>query len=218
MPCRGGAAFPAAEIGGAKMKLVLASSSPRRVDILRFRGYEFTADPADIVEYFDRSLPVREAMEALALAKATAVAPRHPGDAVLAADTMVFLGGEPIGKPDGKNGAREMLRALSGRSHEVITGGALVWPDGKQTFSVVTTVVFYELTDAQIERYVASGEPLGKAGSYAIQGAGSMLVRYVEGDYLNIVGLPLGETEKHLSGLGIYPRADMTGAFGQKTC
>lgn len=188
------------------MKLVLASSSPRRVDILRFRGYEFTADPADIDEYFDRSIQAQEAMEKLAMSKAEAVRPRHPYDAVAAADTMVFLDGATLGKPDGPDGARKMLKRLSGRSHEVITGAALIWPGGAQTFSVITKVVFYSLSDAQIDRYVATGEPLGKAGSYAIQGGGSMLVERVEGDYLNIVGLPLGEMEKRLAALGIFPR------------
>lgn len=187
------------------MKLILASSSPRRQEILQSRGYAFTIDPADIDEAFDRSAPVGEAMLKLARQKAEAVQKRHPGDVVIGADTMVFLEGEPLGKPADAQAAKEMLRRLSGRSHAVYSAVAVLSPGADNSFVIKTDVKFYDLPDGLISRYVATGEPLDKAGSYAIQGKGALLVESVSGDYLNIVGLPMGELAKRLDALGIKP-------------
>lgn len=187
------------------MKLILASSSPRRQEILQSRGYAFTIDTADIDEVFDSSLPIEEAMRKLARQKAEAVQKRHPDDAVIGADTMVFLDGEPLGKPSDAEHAKEMLRKLSGRSHSVYSAVAMLAPEADISFVIKSDVKFYELSDGLISRYVATGEPLDKAGSYAIQGKGALLVESVSGDYLNIVGLPMGELAKRLDALGIKP-------------
>jgi septum formation protein len=187
------------------LKLILASSSPRRREILSARGYIFETDPADIDERLEENVEKGLAVERLALRKARETASRHPDDAVLGADTVVYLGDTPLGKPDGQEGAKKMLRMLSGRRHEVITGVAIICGGSEKLLCARTGVKFCVLDDAAIERYVATGEPLGKAGAYAVQGAGGMLVDEIEGDYLNIVGLPAALIAPELGRLGIFP-------------
>ena len=171
--------------------LVLASASPRRQQLLTHAGYEFEVDPADVDE---SPLPHEEPgayVERLARAKAEAVAARRGGAVVLGADTIVVLDDNLLGKPADADDARRTLRRLSGRMHAVITGVALVH-DGVTNSGVATsTVWFRDLDDATIAAYVATGEPLDKAGSYAIQGGAAGFVEKVEGPFDNIVGLPL---------------------------
>ena len=171
------------------MKLVLASASPRRQELLRTAGISFTVRPAAIDE---RVLP-GENPEAYVsrLAAAKARACWLPGEVTLGADTVVTLDGLLLGKPSDDADARRMLRLLSGRTHQVLTGVCLY--DGSETRSAVeiTEVEFLDLSDEEIEQYVAGGEPLDKAGAYGIQGEASKFVKRVNGCYFNVVGLPL---------------------------
>lgn len=185
-------------------RLVLASASPRREALLRQLGVPFEVVPSDLPEAWPPG-PAPAAVTALALAKARAVASRLAGAIVLGADTAVVLGGKVFGKPESPEDARRMLRALRGREHEVITGVALVEvPSGREeTAAVVSQVLMREYSEAEIDAYVASGEPLDKAGAYAIQAAGHGLVDRVEGCYTNVVGLPLTTTRRLLEAWGI---------------
>jgi septum formation protein len=171
--------------------LVLASASPRRVALLRQVGAHFTvADPGPDRPWPAGSAP-RHGTRALALHKARVVAARRPEALVLGADTVVVLGGHVLGKPADGDEAFELLRRLSGRWHEVWTGIALVGGGEACTASECTRVRFARLGDDELRGYVASGEPLDKAGAYALQGSGAQFVREIEGCYFNVVGLPL---------------------------
>lgn len=177
------------------MGLILASASPRRRELLAQIGV--TPDkiaPADIDENpFDRELPKAHA-ERLAFEKAAKVSLEFPGETILAADTVVACGKRILPKAEDEQTARECLKLLSGRRHRVISGISLVTAGGKQlTKSVTTTVAFKRLSQADIDRYIASGEWDGKAGGYAIQGLGATFVRFISGSYSNVVGLPLFE-------------------------
>lgn len=187
-----------------RKRLVLASASPRRADLLRQLGVPFEVVPSGIAETLPPG-PVREAVQALALAKARAVAGRVGLAVVLGADTAVVLAGEVFGKPESPEDARRMLRALRGREHEVITAVALVEaPSGREeTAAVVSRVLMREYSEAEIEAYVASGEPFDKAGAYAVQAAAGALVAKVDGCYTNVVGLPRTTTRRLLEAWGI---------------
>jgi septum formation protein len=171
--------------------LVLASASPRRVVLLRQAGAEFTvADPGP-----DRAWPKgaepRHGVRALALDKARRIAGKRPKAVVIGADTAVVLRGARLGKPRDAAEAVEMLGRLHGRTHEVWTGIAVVHKGEQRTASECTRVSFARLSAAEIAAYVKSGEPLDKAGGYGIQGLAGQFVKRIEGDYTNVVGLPL---------------------------
>ena len=185
-------------------RLVLASASPRRAELLRQLGVSFDVVPSELPEARPPG-SAREAVTALALAKARSVARRLGSGVVLGADTAVVLEGEIFGKPRNPEEARRMLRQLGGCQHEVMTGVALVEaPAGRETVAaVVTRVLMRAYAEAEIDAYVASGEPFDKAGAYAIQGAGGALVAAVEGCYTNVVGLPLTTTRRLLEEWGI---------------
>ena len=181
--------------------MILASQSPRRIELMREAGYDCRIIPADIDETpFAGEAPLT-LVERLARAKAAAVAPQAaPGEIVVAADTIVTHDGKILGKPHDEEDACRMLRELSGRTHQVATGACIIKAGDtaeshaaqSESFVSVTDVTFYELTDAQIETYVATGEPLDKAGAYGIQGVGGrMLVKKIDGDFYNVVGLPI---------------------------
>ena len=190
------------------MRLVLASQSPRRRELLASVGIRAEVRPADT----DESVRVGEGADGyvrrLAREKARAV-PRTVGELVLAADTAVILGIEILGKPRDEAEARRMLRALSGRTHVVATGvhglaaGARGSAPREETIAVSSAVRFVTLSDEQIAWYVSTGEPLDKAGAYAVQGAGGSLVRGIAGSVSNVVGLPLAETLALLGRLGL---------------
>ena len=185
---------------------MLASASPRRAELLRQLGVIFDVVPSGIPEVWPPG-PAREAVTALALAKCRSVAARlAPPAIVLGADTAVVLEGQIFGKPESPEEARRMLRQLRGREHEVITGVALVEaPSGREaTAHVVSRVLMREYSEAEIEGYVASGEPFDKAGAYAVQAAGGALVAKLEGCYTNVVGLPLTTTRRLLEAWGLY--------------
>ena len=179
--------------------LVLASASPRRVTLLRQVRASFTVvDPGP-----DRAWPgsaePRHGVRALALDKAKRVAVKRPGAVVIGADTVVVARGVRLGKPKDAEEARAMLRRLQGRTHEVWTGVAVVQGEEQRTGAECTRVSFAKLSDRDIELYVATREPLDKAGAYGIQGAAGLFVRGIEGDYANVVGLPLARLRRILA-------------------
>jgi septum formation protein len=185
-------------------RLVLASASPRRLDLLRQIGIEpFRVAAADIDESpFLREQPAFHAVR-LACEKAAAVAPQFPGDFILAADTVVAVGRRILGKPANTNEARAFLKLLSGRRHHVIGGITVIDATGGVHTRTVTSVVrFSRLSDADIDGYLALGEWSDKAGGYAIQGRAAVFVAFISGSYSNIVGLPLHETVALLAGVG----------------
>ncbi len=171
--------------------LVLASTSPRRQELLRNAGIAFEVQPAHIPEDVLPGEGAKECAERLAREKALSIARQRPHDVVLGADTVVVVDGELLGKPADAADARRMLRLLSGRKHEVITGVCLVASGVPSISSETTVVTVNELTDEEIADYVASVEPMDKAGAYAIQGIASRWIPRIEGDYSNVVGLPV---------------------------
>jgi septum formation protein len=185
-------------------RLVLASASPRRLHLLRLAGLEPEVRPVDVDEtVWDGEDPVHYVAR---LAREKAETAAVEGALVLGADTTVVLDGQSIGKPSGVAHAAEILRTLSGRTHTVSTGVAVVTAGGEVLEEVVTTrVTFAELSADVINAYVATGEPLDKAGAYGIQGKGAALVRAVNGSYTNVVGLPLVETLELLERAGAEP-------------
>jgi septum formation protein len=174
--------------GSLKGSLVLASGSPQRRAILESLGVDFEVRVSDVAE--DDEGPAAVVARENALRKALAV--RREGETVLGVDTVVATGLELWGKPPNADAAAETLRRLAGRTHEVVSGFALVNGDGVRAGDDMTLVTFRRLDEAMIDWYVATGEWEGRAGGYAIQGAGGALVRRIDGDYLNVVGLPVG--------------------------
>jgi septum formation protein len=181
--------------------LVLASASPRRRALLQGLGLAFDAVAPDLDESVRPGEAPRDYVLRVAAEKAAAGARLRPGALVLAADTSVVLGDRILGKPSGEAEARDMVRSLSGKRHSVLTGVAL---DGAARAAVVveTAVWFRALAEAEIAWYAATGEPLDKAGAYAIQGAGGVLVQRIDGSASNVVGLPLAETAELLRQAG----------------
>jgi septum formation protein len=172
--------------------LILASASPRRQELLRNAGISFTVQPADIDETLLPGEPPKACAERLARGKARVVHQRHPEDFVLGADTIVVIDDQILGKPRDAQDAARMLRLLSARAHKVITGVCLAGPDAFETVASETTLVtMCEISEAEIREYVATGEPMDKAGAYAIQGIASRWISHIDGDYSNVVGLPV---------------------------
>ena len=171
--------------------LVLASASPRRQELLRNAGITFVVQPADIPEDPLPGEAAKDCAERLAREKALAVARQRPHDVVLGADTVVVVDGQLLGKPSDAADAARMLRMLSGREHQVITGVCLVVSGQPSVASETTLVTVSEIADKEIADYVANGEPMDKAGAYAIQGIASRWIPCIEGDYGNVVGLPV---------------------------
>lgn len=184
-------------------RVVLASASPRRRELLDLVGIPYTADPADI----DEAVHVEELpavyVERLARGKASAVAHRHHGALVIAADTTVVLDGRIIGKPESEEDARNMLGALSGATHTVVTGMACVLNGNLESSVDEVSVTFRRLSDAEIHEYVATGEPMDKAGAYGIQGYGATIVRRIDGDYFAVMGLSLVRLVEVMQRLGV---------------
>jgi len=191
-------------VAPASSLLVLASASPRRLDLLRQIGLVPDAvDPAEVDEApLPRELPVDHAKR-LAAAKADAVLPRHPGAFLIAADTVVACGRRILPKAEDRQTAERCLGLLSGRRHRVLGAVEVVGPDGRRLRRLVTTAVrFKALSAAEIELYLDSGEWQGKAGGYAIQGLAAAFIPWIGGSYPNVVGLPLAEVWGLLRGLG----------------
>ena len=175
--------------------IVLASASPRRQELLRNAGIAFTVQPADIDETPLQGEAPRDCAERLAREKAAAIFRNRPQDYVLGADTIVVIDETILGKPRDAADAARMLRLLSGRTHAVITGVCLISPSADnaevRTASETTLVTMREISDNEIRDYIATGEPMDKAGAYAIQGIASRWIPRIEGDYSNVVGLPV---------------------------
>lgn len=187
------------------MKLILASASPRRAEILHDAGFSFHVLSSAVDETPIPGESPADLVQRLADAKADLAAARAVGPAiVIAADTVVTLDGRIFGKPRSSDDARRMLEALSGRTHSVITGVTLIrLPDAERCSFVETTLVhFAKLAAEEITRYLASDEPHDKAGAYAIQGLGGRFIPRIEGDYFNVVGLPLAHLTHALAELG----------------
>jgi septum formation protein len=176
-----------------KKPIILASASPRRKELMDLIGLEFTVDTGAYEETMDIDLPPLELAKFLSLKKAEAVTSRHGNAVIIAADTFIVFQGALMGKPRDAQEAQKMLRRLSGKTHSVITGYTIIDTEHKKKLSraVETKVTFRRLTGEEIDAYVRSGEPLDKAGAYAIQGLGAVFVRKIEGDYFNVIGLPL---------------------------
>jgi septum formation protein len=194
--------------------LVLASASPRRQELLRNAGIPFTVHPSNIPELLQPGENPRACAERLARQKALAGSAQHPSEPVLGADTIVAVDSEILGKPSGEADAMRMLRLLSGRTHEVITGVCLAGPQLRtenqkletrfeDTRSEITLVTMTTLSEVEIRSYIATGEPMDKAGAYAIQGRASCWIPRIEGDYFNVVGLPVALVHRMLRDHGI---------------
>jgi septum formation protein len=182
--------------------LVLASASPRRQELLRNAGIAFEVQPAHIAEEPLPGETAKDCAERLAREKALAVARQRPQDCILGADTVVVVDGQLLGKPSDATDAARMLRMLSGRQHQVITGVCLVVGGQPSVASETTLVTVSEITEQAIADYVGSGEPMDKAGAYAIQGIASRWIPRIEGDYSNVVGLPVALVFRMLRKIG----------------
>ncbi|MBE1554572.1 Maf family protein [Sporosarcina limicola] len=180
-------------------RVILASASPRRKKLLNMIGIPFTVVPSNVSEELElEGGDFAAYARSLASRKAEAVASIHPNDIVIGADTIVVHEGKLYPKPKSKEQAKQFLNELSGKTHLVITGVAMYINDGIGVFSVETSVTFRELDAVLIDAYVDSGEPMDKAGAYGIQSAGALLVDKIDGDYYNVVGLPISKLTEHL--------------------
>ena len=172
------------------MNLILASQSPRRRELLGLFRRPFTVRVADIDETMDPGLPPYDEVARVSRAKAMAIS-RKEDDIVVAADTIVVCAGRTLGKPRTQQEAAEMLRLLSGRDHQVMTGMTVLRGDTAVTTTEVTDIHFRPLTEKEIESYIATGEPMDKAGAYGIQGGAALFAQRMSGDYYNVMGLPV---------------------------
>ena len=183
------------------MSLILASASPRRQELLKLFGIPFVIRVADIDETMDPGASAFDEVARLSREKALAI-PREDGDIVIAADTIVVCQGKVMGKPHTEKEAFDMLSLLSGRDHQVMTGCTVLMGESAETFTEVTDLHFRDLTEKEIRRYVSSGEPMDKAGAYGIQGGAALFCEKMDGDYYNVMGLPvcrLGQVLKELA-------------------
>lgn len=182
--------------------IILASGSPRRHELLKKLCDDFKIEVSDAEEVQSDLSPKNLAVENATL-KARSIAAKHPDDVVIGADTIVVLNGKIFGKPENSRGAEEMLAELSGKRHEVITGLAICAGGKIFTAAEVTEVFFGEMTAAEIRDYVATGEPLDKSGSYALQGGATKFIEKIHGDWSNVVGLPVYRLKKLAESAGI---------------
>ena len=176
--------------------IILASKSPRRHELMKYITEDFIIKSADTDETLPKGISPEDAVLRLSAIKAEPF--RSENDIVIGADTVVALGKKILGKPKNDEDARRMLRSLSGKTHSVYTGVTIIRSQNSVSFAVQTKVTFYELTDKDIDAYIKTGEHRDKAGSYGIQGYGSLFVKEIKGDYFNVVGLPIGRLNKEL--------------------
>ncbi len=179
-------------------KIILASASPRRKELMTLAGYDFDVVCADIDEVVPQNAEPTEVVMSLALQKARAVERENPDAIVVGSDTVVALDGKILGKPHSKQEAVDMLCSLSGRCHNVYTGVAIIKGEKEKAFFDKTEVEFYRLSVEEAESYVATGEPMDKAGAYGIQGKGALLVKGIVGDYFNVMGLPIAKLYREM--------------------
>lgn len=176
--------------------IILASKSPRRKELLSLITENFVIKSAEVDENLPKGIQPDKAVEYLSKIKAEPF--RNDEDIIIGADTVVSIDGVILGKPKDRSNAFKMLKMLSGKYHSVFTGVTIIKPDSTKTFSVETRVKFFDLTDREINDYLDTGEPFDKAGAYGIQGKGSLLVEKIDGDYFNVVGLPVSTLNKYL--------------------
>ncbi|MCR5053848.1 MAG: Maf family protein [Lachnospiraceae bacterium] len=184
--------------------IILASTSPRRKELLSLAGFPFTVDGADI----DENLPIKDPVkfvEELSYEKAMAVAKKYPDSIVIGADTIVVIDDEILGKPKDEEDALKILKKLSGRTHQVYTGVTVLDMKGgkadRTTFHERTDVSMYENPESMLKEYISTGEPMDKAGAYGIQGRGALLIKGIEGDYYNVMGFPVAKIYRVISGM-----------------
>jgi septum formation protein len=192
--------------------LLLASNSPRRRELLAAAGFEFTTAEPQVVEKFDVDLTARELTTLNALRKGMSVAQAHPAKVILAADTLVALDNEIVGKPANLDEAVDILRRLSGRMHEVYSA-VFIWDSIRKrstTFCEISHVHFRRLSESAIRAYIDKVNPLDKAGAYAAQGRGREIIQRIEGSYTNVVGLPMEKTVAALAEFRIHPNKMVT--------
>lgn len=178
--------------------IVLASASPRRQELIKLISEEIKVHPSDVDETIPRGISAEAAPEFLAVKKAAAVAKEYPDDTVIGSDTSVIVDGIILGKPIDREDAKRMLQLLSGKTHKVITGCAIFKGGRSISFSEVTEVKFHTLSDREIEEYLDREEYKDKAGAYGIQGYASLLIEGINGDYFNVVGLPVSRLNRLL--------------------
>jgi len=184
-------------------EVILASSSPRRKELFDFLGVKYQIVTKDVKETIDQNLlPEEQAMD-LAFQKASAVFKDNKDKIVLGFDTLVYTQTEILGKPKDKKDAKRMLELLSGKTHMVVTGTAILTKEVSHSFYSKTAVTFYPLTESEIDKYVESLEPLDKAGAYAVQGYGARFVERIEGDYFTVMGMPVSRIYQEFKKLGI---------------
>ena len=174
-------------------RIILASKSPRRRELMEMLKLPFEVIVSDIDEQIDYDNDLVKEIEKLSYQKADAVYKDHRDALVIGSDTIVKIGNDVLGKPKDHDEARRMLKELSDNTHEVVTGVTIICDDNVETFSSVAEVTFYPLSDEEIDEYIASNEPMDKSGAYAIQGDAARFIRSINGDFYAIVGLPIAE-------------------------
>ncbi|MEY8751700.1 Maf family protein [Alkalicoccobacillus gibsonii] len=186
--------------------LILASSSPRRKELLQQVGFQFSIRTSETDERLEPDWTPQDAVLHLSQKKAEAVFLKHSDAVVVGADTIVVIDDVILGKPSSRQSAKRMLTQLSGTNHQVLTGVTIISDTNKISFFTQTDVYMYDLTEQDIDQYIDSGEPFDKAGSYGIQGLGATLVKEIKGDYYSVMGLPIAETARRLQPFSIYPK------------
>lgn len=186
-------------------EIILASTSPRRKELMEITGLPFVVVASPYEEDMSLKMSPRDLVKHLAKGKASAVAENYRNEIIIGADTIVVLGKEVMGKPETEAAARKMLNKLSGKTHKVMTGYCIIdAATGKTvTKAVETKVYFKKLSSSEITNYIRSGEPMDRAGAYAIQGLAALFVKKIEGDFLNVVGLPIQDLAQDLKKFGI---------------
>jgi septum formation protein len=183
-----------------RRKIILASKSKQRKKLLEIIGLDFEIEKSDYIEDMTEKLPARKLAQKLALGKATDVAQKHKNAIIIGADTFVILGKEFLGKPRAPQKAKEMLKKISGKKHKLITGIAIIDTQKNKTFTdyEITEVWFKKMSNKEIEEYIKTGEPLDKAGGYAIQKLGCLFIKKINGGYTNVIGLPINKIYEYL--------------------
>lgn len=181
------------------MNVILASASPRRKELLGYIVPRFEIIPADVDETLPEEIPAEKSAEFLAVKKAVHISAQYPESIVIGSDTVVIVDGEILGKPADEADAYRMLKKLSGKVHTVVTGVCISQGEKKKSFSEATRVEFYPLSEEEIRNYIATGDPMDKAGAYGIQGEGCVLIKGIEGDFFTVMGLPAARLKRELA-------------------
>lgn len=186
------------------MSIILASASPRRRELMKLITDNFTAVAVDADETIPENIDILKASEYLAKIKAKSAVEKFPKNIIIGCDTTVICDNRILGKPKDKNECCEFMKMLSGRTHQVATGCCIMNKNVMSSFTVITDVIFRQLSDAEIETYISTDEPYDKAGGYGIQDKGSLLIEKINGDYFNVVGLPVSKLNQELNAFYKY--------------